>query len=498
MLRLFESVAYRDFDLRFAGFMLWANLMAGAIVSGAENPNVLLIVADDLRPQLNCYGKDNMITPNLDRLASEGILFEHAYCQQAICGPSRASFLTGQRPQRLGVSENLVHFRKTSPQAITMPQHFKRNGYSAISVGKVFHDRDSRSWSEPEWVPEAAVAYPIYTKREILQAQDNYKRDGIGSPRDETWWGRGWWTPVDIVERVPNEREDLLFDYQVASRAIEKLGELENGGKPFFLAVGFFLPHIPYIAPQKYWDLYPEDTIEIPDRIREPEGAPEVALVNSPTIWKYRDIPDDRVLTADTVRRLTRGYYASVSFMDTQVGRVLDELSELGLADDTVVAFIGDHGYHHGEQGTWSKHTNFEVAIRTPLIIRTSEVENAGSKTQSIAELVDLFPSLCELAGLPVPDGLDGRSLVPILKNPSTSVREFAASQYSRDNVMGRTVRTERYRYTEWINILDERTVGVELYDHEVCEDEVENVAYESQYQSDLERLRSLVEGLEN
>ncbi|MGB7156428.1 MAG: sulfatase [Tepidisphaeraceae bacterium] len=437
--------------------------------------NVLFIAVDDLRPQLGCYGQAQMKTPNLDALAASGLLFNRAYCQQAVCSPSRTSLLTGRRPDTTRVYDLETHFRTTIPDVITLPQHFKNGGYHTQGFGKIYHGSldDERSWSVPHTpVPGPAYADPktlaeIKAKREALRDQDL-------KPRRQNRLIKGPpWESAEVSD------DDKLPDGKTASSAIKALREVKD--KPFFLAVGFVKPHLPFVAPKKYFDLYPPaEQIALPKDDARPQGAPDIAFTDFGELRGYVGVPKDGPVPEQQARELIRAYYAATSYMDAQVGRLLAELDALGLRDNTIIILWGDHGWHLGEQGQWCKHTNFENATRAAMMIavpgKVSGVKR-GAKTDALVEFVDIYPTLCELAGLSLPAGLEGTSFVSLLADPSRAWKPAAFSQYPRrGNVMGYSMRTDRYRYTEWQGE-GGKPVATELYDHQTDPAETTNIA---------------------
>lgn len=430
----------------------------------AERPNVLFIAADDLRNDLGCYGDKLVKTPNLDRLARRGLVFNRAYCQQAVCNPSRASLLTGRRLDTLRIWDLPTHFRSTMPEVVTLPQHFKQHGYFTQNIGKIFHNwiheiqGDPVSWSVPA---VRHFANHGADKPEVAgELPPNLAQDPKCEQRD-----------------VP---DDAYFDGRVAKLAVAALGELKAKAEPFFLAVGFWKPHSPFNAPKRYWDLYRREDVPLPKNPEWPADAPRVAWHDSREIVGS----GQRKLTPEAVREIRHGYLANISYMDAQIGRVLDELDRLGLAEKTIVVFWSDHGYHLGEQTLWAKTSNFELDARVPLIVATPAMKSGGQTTNALAELLDLYPTLVELCGLPAAAGLEGVSLVPVLTAPGASVRPAALSQHPRPayykgapETMGYSIRTDRFRYTEWRDWKTGATIARELYDHEADPDETRNVA---------------------
>ncbi|MEO6436191.1 MAG: sulfatase [Tepidisphaeraceae bacterium] len=446
--------------------VLAAEAPSTAQPSAGKTLNVLFIAVDDLRPELGCYGVEGIKTPNLDALAARGLLFGRAYCQQAVCSPSRTSLLTGRRPDSTKVYDLETHFRKNLPDVVTLPQHFKQSGYHAQSFGKIFHGGldDAPSWSAPHTTSKV----PQYISKEILAEVKRRGATGleVGGKNKGPAWESG-------------ECDDnALPDGYIADRAIEAMRAVKD--KPFFLAVGFVKPHLPLVAPKKYFDLYPIDQFHLPEDYRRPEGAPDVAMHGFGELRAYQGMPKTGPLPEKQALELIRAYYASASFMDAQVARLLAELDRLKLRDNTIVILWGDHGWHLGDQGLWCKHTNFDVATHVPLILSVPGAPTAGAKTNALVEFVDIFPSLCDLAGLPKPDGLEGTSFVPLLAEPTRPWKKYAISQYPRpgQKAMGYSLRSDRYRYTEWQRIDDaKQVIARELYDHETDPHETKNLA---------------------
>lgn len=436
-------------------FALLSSFLIVVSSSSAQPMNVLFIASDDLRNDLGCYGHPMVKTPNLDQLASRGLLFNKAYCQQAVCNPSRASLMTGLRPDTLRVYDLETHFRTTTPDAVTLPQQFKNHGYHSQGLSKIYHGtlNDEASWSAPWWNPDFM----------------RMTRAGLDLKPNE----RG---PVWRSMDVPDE---ALPDGETARVACDLLGQLRD--RPFFLAVGFRKPHLPFTAPQRYFDLYPPDRISTAPNPFAPLNAPAVALHNSEELRGYKGVPKEGPLSEVQARELIRAYCACVSYMDAQLGRLLARLEELGLDEKTIVVLWGDHGYQLGEHGLWCKHTNFEDAARAPLIVRAPGRMTAGARTNALVEFVDVYPSLCDLAGLPTPAVIEGTSFAPLMKAPDRPWKKAAFSQYPRHvkdvgPVMGYSMRTDRYRYTEWRGTEREFLVR-ELYDHQADPAENANIA---------------------
>lgn len=467
----------------FAAFIGLSLPLAGMAAS-ATQPNVLLICVDDLKPLLGCYGDQKIKSPSMDRLASRGLLFERAYCNQAVCAPSRNALLTGARSTTLGIYDLGTNFRQAVPDAVTLPQFFKRNGYRTEGLGKIFHvghgnREDPASWSVLHF-QEKSIAYVLpesrvnqgLTREEALFANQN--ADNL--PRGAA---------VESAD-VP---DNAYPDGRLADEAIKRLQSAKaKPAEPFFLAVGFLKPHLPFCAPKKYWDLYDRNSFVVPALRSPPEGAPAYA----PTTWgevrQYSDIPDSGPLNDEQARTLIHGYHAATSYVDAQIGRVLDELDRLGLAQNTIIVLWGDHGWHLGDHGMWSKHSNYEEATRIPLLIIAPGVAKPGTRTKSVVETVDLYPTLCELAGLPkpkVPQPLDGQSLLPVLKRPTREIKEAVFHVFPRQRrgdgeILGRAVRTERYRLVEWKKPgAAADTADLELYDYQTDPQETKNLASE-------------------
>lgn len=442
----------------------------------ANQYNVLFVSIDDLRPALGCYNDPMAKTPNIDRLAREGLLFERAYCQQAVCNPSRASLLTGRRPDTTRVYDLQTHFRQTIPGVATLPEHFKNNNFYTACFGKIFHDglEDAASWSEPKY-PErnAGMQYVDEAKLEKIRRERNNDLTGVEIPTS-TWQKRESWQAFDAPD-------DAIQDGKAANLAIEAMRRLKD--RRFFLAVGFQKPHLPFVAPRRYFDLFPPESIKLAGENALPKNVPQIALHPWTELRGYTDIPKTGSLTVEKRRELVRAYYAATSYMDAQFGRVMNELERLNLRQKTVVVLWGDHGFHLGEHDLWAKTTNFELDARAPFILSAPAQKANGKRTDALVEFVDIFPTLCELCELPAPGGLEGASLLPLLSNPKKSWKRAAFTQFPRLNpsgannqIMGRTIRTDRYRYTEWAEN-NKEPMAIELYDHQKDPHETDNIA---------------------
>jgi iduronate 2-sulfatase len=418
--------------------------------TGRKRPNVLFIAVDDLRPQLGCYEHKKMISPNIDRLSSDGVTFLRSYCQVPVCGASRASLLTGVRPTKDRFLGYDTWAEKDLPGALSIAKHFKLNGYHTISNGKVFHHKnDCRDgWSEEPWRPKGSwLNYLLEENKKLVDQSSNQR-----GPAYEA---------ADVADNA-------YFDGMIADKGISDLRRLKAMDKPFFLALGFLKPHLPFNAPKKYWDMYKRQDIDLADNPFRPKGAPDAALHNWGELRAYHGIPVKGPLSDDLALTLIHGYYACVSYTDAQIGKVLAGLERMGLRDNTVVIFWGDHGWNLGEHGLWCKHCNFETSLHSPLIVRGPGIK-AGVKTNALTEYLDIYPSLCELCDLPLPGHLQGRSFVPLLSNPNLPWKKAVFSRYIR----GDSVKTDRYRYTEWRR-KDGKIYARMLYDHSV--DLIENV----------------------
>jgi len=465
-----------------------------ASLAGSEKRklNVLFIAVDDLRPELGCYGVKGMKTPNIDALAASGTLFERAYCQQAVCSPSRTSLLTGLRPDTTRIYDLQTHFRLTIPDAVTLPEYFKQHGYHTQGLSKIFHGGldDPQSWSVPHWQPKA----PQYASQEIrddiakrlkeAQSQSEDVTEKVLQRDPDTGLALKVRRPAKRVLGPPWECADVpdnaLNDGATADRAIEVLRQIKD--KPFFLAVGFLKPHLPFVAPKKYFDMYPLDKVDLADNPYPPKDCTEFSLAHWGELRGYQGMPKTGDMPDDQARELRRAYYAAASYTDAQIGRVIDELDRLGLRDNTVIVLWGDHGWQLGEHTEWCKHTNFEVATRSPLIISAPGMKG-GVRTERFAEFVDIYPTLCDLCGLPMPEGLEGTSLKPLMANPTRPWKTAAFSQYPRGSVMGHSIRTDRYRYTEWAEP-GKQPVARELYDHKVDPEENVNAVNDPKYRA--------------
>jgi iduronate 2-sulfatase len=422
------------------------------VAIGKNNKNVLFIAIDDLRPTLGCYGDTIAITPNIDACAKKGVLYKNAYCQQALSGPSRASLLTGMYPDRIGVTDLRTHFREKCPDIITLPQFFKNNGYNAVGIGKIFHasprTQDTVSWSAP----------PIYNlsdkKEEYLLLSNQTGRKAIA---------------VEVVDMEENK----FIDGKVTKEALGKIKEFGKTGESFFLAVGYIKPHLPFSMPKKYWDLYAgTDFKPLPTGKNNLSGIPEIAFHNSEELRGYTDINNGEI-NENKAKELLRGYYACASFIDAQIGQLMNELKAVGLDKNTIIVIWGDHGFHLGEQDLWCKSTNFEVACKVPLLIYDPECEKYSRDIDNCVESVDVYPTLLDMCGFKPLSSLPGQSLLPLMTKTGKG-KDYAFSQFPRpynavhtsnnQTHIGYTVRIKDWRYTLWYDIKSGEITDRELY----------------------------------
>lgn len=432
-----------------------------------ERKNVLFIAIDDLNNDLGIYGNKYVKSPNIDRLAKRGVTFAKAYTQFPLCSPSRSSLLTGHRPDITGIYELKTHFRKNLPDVVTLPQLFKNNQYFTARVGKIYH------YGVPGQIGTNGLDDSIsWNLRINPKGRDKIEESKVINLTP----GRGLGSALAYYIAEGNDVEQT--DGLIASEAIKLLAEKAN--EPFFLAVGFFRPHSPYVAPKKYFDLYPTETVPLPKELADDlKDIPEAALFTKPAHWGLNESQRKEAL---------RAYYASISFMDAQVGRVLDALDSLKLANNTIVILWSDHGYNVGQHGQWMKQSLFENAARVPLIIAAPNI-TSGKTSNRTVELLDIYPTLSELAGLQGPSDLEGKSLVPLLRNPQAPWDKPAFTQVKRKDLFGRSIRTERWRYTEWKG----GKAGIELYDHDLDPEEFNNLATDEKYKSTVIKLAKLL-----
>ncbi|MFT4690734.1 MAG: sulfatase [Verrucomicrobiia bacterium] len=497
--------------------------------NAATKPNIIFIAIDDLRPELGCYGSPIAKSPNLDQLAAEGMLFNRAYCQQAICSPSRASLMTGARPDTIGVVENTAYFRELNPDIVTLPQHFIANGYDAIHCGKIYHGKMNdmeKSWSRgPAWNKMKIRRTPTpggYAQPEnqkILLANKEKMRAKYGPEASYGLVQGPAYEAGDVEDHVYSDG----FNTELAIATL-KAHVAWKPDKPLFLGLGFYKPHLNFIAPRKYWDMYDPKDIKLATQTEAPKNGATTGIHASFELRVRHGIPKYGPIGEDLSRTLLHAYYACVSYVDAQIGKMITALDDAGLRDDTIIIVWGDHGWHLGEMGVWGKATNYEIATRVPLLIWTPDMKARGQKTDALVELVDMYPTLCELAGIPLPGHLAGKSFVPLLDNPNRkwkraalsqfpnpALREWAANPLSpgmretffgplikdvearivkqqgktwdrdlfENHLMGYSMRTDRYRLVSWRDHRNKKSAPVftELFDHRNDPTETVNIA---------------------
>jgi iduronate 2-sulfatase len=479
-----------------------------------KKPNILFIAVDDLKPVLGCYGDNLIRTPNIDRIAKNGTVFLNNQCQQAVSGPTRASLLTGKRPDYTKVWDLKTLIRDMNPDILTLPQYLKSQGYITCGVGKVFDNRsvdvyqDKDSWSVPYYRVEAKYfsakyglpAMNFYQNPETKELAVKYYKEAADKGlkgSDAFKYVTKYVNPSVECADVP---DNAYTDGTMALKAKDVLIGLNKSNNPFFFAVGFIKPHLPFVAPKKYWDMYKREEMPVAEFQGHAKNSPDFAYHNSSELLAYTDIPplvsftDHKPgigLPPNKQKELIHAYHAAVSYTDAQIGILLNTLDSLGMLENTIIVLWGDHGWHLGDHDLWCKHTNFEQATRAPLLISAPWIK--PSRTKSVSEFVDVFPTLCDLIGITIPDNLDGKSLVPVMKDPSKSVKDIAVSQYPRgNNMMGYSIRTEQYRYTIWMKndfrsyqpFAKELIAGSELYDYKLDPNETVNVVNDEKYLS--------------
>ncbi|WP_430811882.1 MULTISPECIES: sulfatase [unclassified Carboxylicivirga] len=431
-------------------------LICWSLGASAQNKyNILFVAIDDLRPELNCYGESEIISPNIDKLAETGVVFKNAYCQQALCGPSRLSLMTGVHPDRLGVygmsGSNPIEWRETRKGLTSLSEHLRNNGYYAIGFGKIYDNRlgldKGYSWDsfDEGWRSMFKDPNNQAISQRINKAYKNGQQPIEKKPALECF----------------EVNDDFYTDGSITKKA-EQFLDTCQGDKPFFLAVGYNRPHLPFVAPKKYWDLYDREMISMPEVTQPPLGHTSYTLSPYKEIFDY-DVKEPN--NPEVARELRHGYFACVSYVDHLVGRLIKKLKEKDMLDNTIIVLWGDHGFKLGDYSEWAKATNLELDARVPLIIKVPQASNIGNASCSMVELVDLMPTLCELNGIDIPAQAEGVSLVPVLKGKRKTVRKFALSQFPRGkNVMGYSIRTEEWRYTRWVSRQNGELLEDELY----------------------------------
>jgi len=424
-----------------------------------EKANVIFISIDDLRPDLGCYGNTVMQTPNIDKLAANSVQFNNAYCQVPVCGASRSSLHTGIRPTRTRFVDYNANIDEDTPNAVTIGQHFKQNGYYTLSYGKIIHgyqDAAERTWSE------------YHPAENMFEYQNPENKAYEALPKAK----RKKYKHAAAYEKSVNTKDTDFLDGRTLDRVSKRLEKLKTEKKPFFLAVGFARPHLPFVAPKRFWDLYSEKDIQDAPNHFLPKDVPKVALSSWGELRAYRGIPKKGNITDKQTRlNLKHGYYASVSFSDYLVGKLIKKLKELDLYDNSIIVLLGDHGYQLGEHTMWAKHTNFDIALKTPLIIKAPHHKKALT-TNALAELVDVFPTLSDLANLPILKENQGSSLKPIVENKASQIHNYVVSRWKS----GDSVKDERYRYTEFTS-KEGKIIAKMLFDHQNDPNENVNIA---------------------
>ena len=434
-------------------------------------PNVLFIAVDDLRPELNCYGAAHIFSPNIDRLANEGLLFQNAYCNIPVCGASRTSLMTGLRPTLNRFRTYHTWADEDAPGNKTLPAHFRQNGYYTISNGKVFHHREDAmgGWDEI-WFPRLNFTWRDY------QLEENIRLDTTAGNEQ-----RGY--PWEIISGP----DTTYADGKIALKAVKDLERLKEMDQPFFLAAGFLKPHLPFNAPQRYWDIYDPAEIILPAHDSLPEGIPVKSITNWGELRNYSGIPERGPVSAETARQLIHGYYACVSYTDAQIGIVLNALDELGLAENTIVILWGDHGWNLNEHGLWCKHSNFDTSTRAALMLKVPG-RTRGEVTSSLVEFIDIYPTLAELCGLSLPEHLEGKSMVSLLENPESFHKDFIIAKWQD----GLTLKTPEYAYTEWTRNGKE-AFGRMLFDHISDPEEIYNLAIRPENEALMDSLSNVL-----
>ena len=513
--------------IKSLGIATQIGLSISGVSAQQKKMNVLFIVIDDFKPELGCYGDNIIKTPNIDQLSQHGTVFLNNYCQQSVSGPTRASLMTGKRPDYTGIYNMATKMRDINPDILTMPQYFISRGYETAGIGKVYDPRcvdkdlDAPSWSIP-FYNNSSEYFSASTGEPALGQYQLPATKALVEKKTKEAIEKGM-KGKELREYVQNTIKPSLECADVPDNAYEDganvlhakdiLAQLSKDNKPFFFAVGIHKPHLPFSAPKKYWDLYKREDMPVAKFQKHALNSPEYAYHNSGELRAFDDIPPlssfsdqtmDIGLPLDKQRELIHGYYACASYSDALVGQLLHSLDSLGLRENTIIVLWGDHGWHLGDHDLWTKHTDFEEATHAPLIISTPKMQ--GNKSFSMSEFVDVFPTLCDLTGIPIPQNLDGVSLAPVMKNPDTKVKQYSVSQYPRSEkstklkeagykdgkVMGYSLRTERYRITMWITggfrsgspFDDALVTATELYDYQKDPLETINVYKSKEYAS--------------
>lgn len=463
-------------------------VVASDYTKDVKKYNVLFIAVDDLRPELNVYGVSQIKSPNIDRVADQGIVFNQAYCQVPICGASRISLLTGLYSQSTDIYGIKLKKKDKLPTITSLPKHFKDNGYETISIGKIYHhsNDDPEAWSEKPYRAMKGSGYVTAESKKIVELNKAINpKAGTKGP----------------VSEAADVDDSLHSDGKLTLQAIEELKKIKNN-KPFFLSVGFRKPHLPFTPPKRYWDLYNPDVIDTASNPFWPKNYTKYTMNNFGELRNYYNMPKGKEeVEKDLAKHLKHGYYASVSFIDAQIEKILDELENLGLRENTIVVIWGDHGWKLGEHKSWCKHTTFNIDARVPLIVSVPGMKGKGEKSNSLVELVDIYPTLSELCGLSKPKHLEGTSFVPLLDEPTRTWKKavfsrWVSSKYRYDKsiqIIGHAMGTDRYRYIEYKRTKTGEILARELYDHETDPDENENVISYPEYKFRVDSLASMM-----
>ena len=479
--------------------------------------NILFIAIDDMKPILGAYGDNFAISPNIDKLAEQGVVFNNNHCQYAVCGPSRASLLSGQRPDQTKILDLKTLIRDKKPNVTTLPQYFKQNGYNTYGIGKIYDPRsvdnkqDVKSWTKYTYMSDLkyhegydAPVLGYYQNPENLKILAKFRKEaeekGLTGKAVEKYLRKHYkvaWEKADVPD-------DAYEDGAIVNGGIELLKEAAKQDKPFFLAVGFKRPHLPFNAPTKYWDMYDESKVPLSLNQEKSEDGFDLAYQPSWELssykvpgYTYKEIDGVIRIPQEIQRTMIHGYYAATTYVDTQVGKLMAELKKEGLDKNTIVILWGDHGWHLGDHSLWNKHTDFEQATRSPMIIYDPSIAKK-IKVNSPTEFVDIYPTLCDLAGISQPKNLSGTSLRPLIDGSKDRVKEYAISEITRGKVIGYTLRNDRYRYTAWVGpdpintkkLKENKIIGEELYDYKVDPLERKSYIHDPEYKAILIKMR--------
>ena len=493
MMHIFNTLLTQQQTQRLAQGLAIGLILVASLANADERPNVLMILVDDLKPALGCYGDSHAKSPNIDALAAKGMRFDLAYCNQAVCAPSRFTLMLGSHSTSTGLYGLGSHLRKTIPNAVTIPQHFAKSGYRTESLGKVFHvghgnQGDPKSFSVQHF-HEKVIEYveEESTGGQLTREEAFFTNQRLGEIKS---------LPMGAAFEAPDVADEAYADGRVAAETIRRLRAAktrrEKDGTPFFIVAGFARPHLPFSAPKKYWDMHDVNSLPFPTHQKFPKGSPIAAQKTDGEICNYKPVPRPANTMDEKLKRtLIHGYYASTSYVDAQIGKVIQELDQSSLAENTIIVLWGDHGFHLGDLGIWTKHTNYEQANRIPILFVAPGVTQPNTSTKQPAESVDIFPTLCELAGLSAPQGpqpIDGLSLVSVLKDPNVRVRDHAYHAYPKKK-LGQAIRTERYRLVQWKPINNQAAEPeFELYDYDT--DPLETVNLADQHPEIVEALK--------